>query len=104
MAIDKKGRAGISSVARTDRKALRGPADQAMNVVEHRFGEPTAIGAETGSRIETNPFAHRLAQPIDGQVQIDKAVAGKIKNGADTIARISGDSNALIPARFLVVQ
>src|ERR1035438_4598281 len=92
------------SVARTDREALRGPADKAMKVVEHRFGEATAIGAETGSRIETDPFAHRFAQQIDGQVQIDKTVAGKIKNCADTIARIGGDSNAPIHARFLVVQ
>jgi hypothetical protein len=29
---------------------------------------------------------------------------GKIENCADTVARISGDSNALIHARFLVFQ
>ena len=39
------------SVVRTDREVLRCPADKALNVVEHRFGETTAIWTETGSRI-----------------------------------------------------
>jgi len=41
----------INSVAHTDREALRGPADEAMKVVEQRFGEATAVWTETGSRI-----------------------------------------------------
>jgi hypothetical protein len=41
----------INSVAHTDREALRGPADKAMKVVEHRFGKATAGWAKTGSRI-----------------------------------------------------
>jgi hypothetical protein len=41
----------IQSLARTDREALRGPADKAVKVVEHRFGEPTAIWTDTGARI-----------------------------------------------------
>src|SRR5271168_2889159 len=87
-----------------DREALRGPADEAMKIVERRFGEATAIWAEIGSRIQANPFAHGLAQQIDCQVQIEKTIPGKIENCADTIAGISSDSNALIRARFLVVH
>ena len=90
----------IFSVARTDREVLRGPADKAMKVVEHRFGEATAVWAETGSRIQTDPFAYRLAQKIDCQIQIEKTVPGIIENCANAVARIRGDSNALVCARF----
>ena len=75
-----------------------------MKVVEHRFGEATAVWTETGSRIQTNPFAYGLAQQVDCQVQIEKTVPGKIENCANSVARIGGDSNALVRARFLAFQ
>jgi hypothetical protein len=56
----------VSSLfSRANRKALSGPADIAMKVVEHRFGEATTVWSKRGSGIYANPFACWLAQQID---------------------------------------
>ena len=52
----------INSVAPTDREALRGSANEAVNVVERRFSQAAAVRAEVAARIKADPFTLRATQ------------------------------------------
>jgi len=80
---------------------LRRSADQPLHIENPRLGQAASVRSQQRARIDADPFAFRLAQQIDGEVRVDEDIAVEVEDGADAVARVRGDRDALQRARFL---
>jgi hypothetical protein len=85
-------------------EALRRAPDQSVFVVESGFGQPATVAAKQGARLQADPFSERTAREVDGQIAVEEYILVEVQNGADAVAGIGRDCNALIRARRLTLH
>src|SRR4051794_1086883 len=78
-----------------DQQGLRSPADRALLVVKGSVGEPHTRALGDRDRLEADPLALGRADEVERQIDVDEDEAAVIERGADAVARIRRDRDAL---------